>query len=419
MPKLSCWSCGRQIYTVAPLEALFAEERRCPRCGAFLNTERREAERRVQHRRVNPADDPGPPKPKSKPKPTVTATSAKTKGSTTSAKNTKTKAEPMSPDERRLAERRTARRRGAAKHTAGCCSEWARLMQLGFIGFGLIAGSIARAVRANPKTADWRMAAWSPSGKGPSRALKDRVVDVAAASPEAALADADLVILAAPATACLPLIDQLTGPWRHVLRPDAVVTDVASTKLRLVERADAAGLWYVGGHPMAGLETAGYGASDADLFVDRPWIVVPGALAGPSDVKRVIDLAKACRAKPLEMDAAAHDRAVAAISHLPLILAASLVEAVAGTPKAIRDDWPAASALAAGGWRDMTRVARGDPAMGAAIAVTNAPVLAARLRDFKAVLDAWLTELERPGGPKESALIERLAAARTILDEQR
>ncbi len=292
-------------------------------------------------------------------------------------------------------------------------------MQLGFIGFGLIAGSIARAVRANPKTADWKMAAWSPSGKGPSRAVKDRVLDVAATTPEAALAEADLVILAAPATACLPLIDQLTGPWRHVLRPDAVVTDVASTKLRLVERADAAGLWYVGGHPMAGLETAGYGASDADLFVDRPWIVVPGALAGPSDVKRVFDLAKACRAKAVEMDAAAHDRAVAAISHLPLILAASLVEAVAGTPKAIRDDWPAASALAAGGWRDMTRVARGDPAMGAAIAVTNAPVLAARLRDLKAVLDAWLTELERPGGPKESVLVERLAAARTILDEQR
>jgi prephenate dehydrogenase len=292
-------------------------------------------------------------------------------------------------------------------------------MDLGFVGFGLIGGSIARAVRANPKTSRWRMTAWSPSGNGPARALTERVIDVAATSPEAAVTEADLVILAAPATACLTLIDQLVGPWRNQLRPDAVVTDVASTKARIVDRADSAGLWFVGGHPMAGLETAGYGASEAALFVDRPWIIVPGALAGPSDVKRVFDLAKACRAKAVEMDAAAHDRAVAAISHLPLILAASLVEAVAGTPKAIRDDWPAASALAAGGWRDMTRVARGDPAMGAAIAVTNAPVLAARLRDLKAVLDAWLTELERPGGPKESVLVERLAAARTILDEQR
>jgi hypothetical protein len=61
MPRLACWSCGRQIYTVSPLESLFAEERRCPRCGAFLDLERRENERRGELRRQNPPDDPGPP----------------------------------------------------------------------------------------------------------------------------------------------------------------------------------------------------------------------------------------------------------------------------------------------------------------------------------------------------------------------
>jgi hypothetical protein len=61
MPRLACWSCGRQIYTVAPLESLFAEERRCPRCGAYMDVERRENERRGHHRRQNPPDDPGPP----------------------------------------------------------------------------------------------------------------------------------------------------------------------------------------------------------------------------------------------------------------------------------------------------------------------------------------------------------------------
>jgi hypothetical protein len=61
MPRLACWSCGRQIYTVAPLESLFAEERRCPRCGAFLNGERREDDRRGMNRRQNPVDEPGPP----------------------------------------------------------------------------------------------------------------------------------------------------------------------------------------------------------------------------------------------------------------------------------------------------------------------------------------------------------------------
>jgi hypothetical protein len=61
MPRLACRKCGRQIYTVTPLESLFHEERRCPRCGAFLNTERREDQRRTIDRRQNPADDPGPP----------------------------------------------------------------------------------------------------------------------------------------------------------------------------------------------------------------------------------------------------------------------------------------------------------------------------------------------------------------------
>jgi hypothetical protein len=61
MPRLACWSCGRQIYTVAPLESLFTEERRCPRCGAFLNAERRELDRRGQLRRQNQTHDPGPP----------------------------------------------------------------------------------------------------------------------------------------------------------------------------------------------------------------------------------------------------------------------------------------------------------------------------------------------------------------------
>ncbi len=80
MPRLACWSCGRQIYTVSPLESLFTEERRCPRCGAFLDKERRENERRGHHRRQNPADDPGPP----------------------------------TEEERRLAERRLARRRAGS-----------------------------------------------------------------------------------------------------------------------------------------------------------------------------------------------------------------------------------------------------------------------------------------------------------------
>jgi prephenate dehydrogenase len=293
-------------------------------------------------------------------------------------------------------------------------------MRLGFIGFGLIAGSIARAVRSNPATSDWTMTAWSPSGEGTRQAADDGILDAAATGPESVITDADLVVLAAPVTACLTYIDRLAGPWRDHLTGSAVVTDVASTKAMLMERAAAAGLRFVGGHPMAGRETAGYDSADATLFVDRPWVVVPGANVEPTDVGRVADLAAACSATVVLMDAAAHDRAIAGISHLPLVVAAALVEAVAGEPaREPGDDWTAAALLAAGGWRDATRVARGDPAMGAAIAATNAPALVGRIRDLQAVLDTWIAELERRGGPDEDAIAERLGSARSMLDESR
>ena len=167
---------------------------------------------------------------------------------------------------------------------------------------------------------------------------------------------------------------------------------------------------------MAGLESTGYAASRADLFVDRPWVIVPGQAVEPADVERVVELVQACRARVVRLDASTHDRAVAGISHLPLLLSAALVEAVAGPRTgASADDWETSRGLAATGWRDMTRLARGDPGMGAAIAATNAAALADRLRDLRAVLLEWQTELERPGGPDEAELLARLRAARAIL----
>jgi hypothetical protein len=107
MPRLACFACGRQIYTTAPLDSLFAEERRCPRCGAYLNTERREAERRQTIRRENPAHDPGPPRP------TATAKGSAAKGKGTAKPKARAAPEPDETGERRVAERRTYRRRGA------------------------------------------------------------------------------------------------------------------------------------------------------------------------------------------------------------------------------------------------------------------------------------------------------------------
>lgn len=292
-------------------------------------------------------------------------------------------------------------------------------MHVGFVGFGLIGGSIARAIRAADPTPPWTMAAWSPSGAGPDQAIADGVIDAAARSPAAALVDAELVVLAGPPTACLAALDDLGGSWRAAIAPNAVITDVASTKAVLLARADAAQLRYVGGHPMAGREASGYGAADPDLFVGRPWVIVPGRYTEASDIEPVAGLAGLCRARPIIMDAGVHDAAVAGISHLPLVLAAALVEAIAGDGSGgSGDDWPVAAALAASGWRDMTRLARGDPAIGAGIAVTNTAALLERLGAVQKTLDAWRAELERSGGPDEQAIERRFGAARARLEER-
>jgi prephenate dehydrogenase len=286
-------------------------------------------------------------------------------------------------------------------------------MRLAILGFGLIGGSVARAVRGGGDIGAATVA-WSPSGRGPREAAAAGIVDRAAPNVASAVDGADMVLLAAPPLACLALLDDLGGPLRRALG-QALVTDVASTKSAIVARAAARRLRFVGGHPMAGRETSGYGAADARLFVDHPWVVVPDG-AHSRDVEAVERLAHACGARPVRMSSDVHDDAVAAISHLPLLAAAALVEAVAGSPGAPRADWPVAAALAATGWRDATRLARGDVEMGAGIAATNAAALARRVRDLRAVLDRWLIDLERDGGPDAERLDARLRAARETLE---
>lgn len=271
-------------------------------------------------------------------------------------------------------------------------------MHLGFLGLGQIGGSVARAALASGFAT--RVSAWTPSGAGPRAAAADGIEP--AATLEAAVRGAQLVVLAAPPLACLDLLVAL-GALDPSVPGDAVVTDVASTKSEIVERAGQIGLRFVGGHPMAGREATGYASSDAALVVDRPWVVVPAADVEATD--RVLALATACGARPIRMSAAEHDEAVALISHAPLVVSAAMAGAAVGRP-----EWDAAAVLAAGGWASMTRLARGDPDMGAGILATNRVATSNALRLFAAALDEWIGLLEEGVEPTE--LRDRLLAAR-------
>ena len=292
------------------------------------------------------------------------------------------------------------------------------MTNVAILGLGLIGGSIARSLRvSDPDQGRWRISAWTPSGAGPREAMEAGFVDAAPARIDEAIAGADLVVLAAPPLACEQLVARLGGDLAAALQPHATVTDVASTKLALTRAALAAGIRFVGGHPMAGRETSGFGAAIDDLFVDRPWIVTEAVHGGDGALVEAVALA--CDARVVALDAATHDRLVAAISHVPLLVSVALAETVAGAGDSPDPDWTAASALAASGWRDTTRLARGDATMGAEIAASNAASIAAVLRSYRGRIDALLEVLEAPGGVDVAALRERLQQAKDRLEGRR
>jgi prephenate dehydrogenase len=299
--------------------------------------------------------------------------------------------------------------------------------RVAFLGFGLIGGSIALALRSAGAAS--HLAAWTPEGRGPAEGRQRAIIDTAAPSAAAALEGAELVVLAGPPLRILDTLEGLGGPLGANLADGATVTDVGSTKAAIVEAANRAGLSFVGGHPMAGRETTGVESADGELFVHRPWVIVPSNGAKPVDIGRVEALATAVGARPIRIAAEQHDAAVAAISHLPLVLAAALVESVALSPGA-NSTWATARGLAAAGWSDMTRLAKGDPEMGAGILATNAAPVAERLRALRQAIDTWIDNLDasgptgaQTGAPTAAptaadALGERLVRARNALIEK-
>jgi prephenate dehydrogenase len=209
-------------------------------------------------------------------------------------------------------------------------------------GLGLVGGSLARALTA----AGYRVV--GVDRENVRRAARRAGAVAATACTIEGATDADVVVLAAPPSANRRLLRRLA----RVSRPGLVITDVGSVKGPIVRDADRLGLSsFVGGHVMAGSEKRGFGASSAELFRGAPWWLVPGrdARAAPT-VRRLV---RAVGARPRTIDAAAHDRAVAFLSHVPQLASWALLEAAVADPVARRF-----LAGAGPGFRGMTRLAR-------------------------------------------------------------
>ncbi|MBD9421606.1 prephenate dehydrogenase/arogenate dehydrogenase family protein [Achromobacter sp. K91] len=275
---------------------------------------------------------------------------------------------------------------------------------LAVVGVGLIGGSFAAALRRAGQVG--RVLGVGRNAQSLARAVELGLIDEAASAEDAA-ARADLILLATPVGG---LGDVLSRMRAH-LRSDTVLTDGGSTKAEVVEAARAALgdriAQFVPGHPIAGAERTGPEAADADLYRKRTVILTPLAENGAASLELVRRAWQACGADVIDMDADAHDRVLASVSHLPHLLSAVYMEQVAEAT-----DASTRLALAGSGFRDFTRIAAGSPEMWRDIFLSNRDAMLAELADVRTVLDRAERAIADGDGAALLTLLDTAARAR-------
>lgn len=278
------------------------------------------------------------------------------------------------------------------------------LRKIAVVGPGLLGGSVALAAREFlPETP---VSVWARREQA-VRQLLDRGFEASGELREVCQ-DADLVILATPIGVMGDLARSIGSEAK--LAANAIVTDVGSVKSCVVDEQEPIccefGARFVGSHPMAGSEKTGLEHATADLFVEARCVITPSEKTDPDAAKIVDEFWSALGARTRRLDPAAHDRAVARISHLPHAAAAAVVRAALDSDGSALD-------LSGGGFRDSTRIAAGAPGMWAEILLENEIEVAAALRDLRASLDSLLEILEQRD---RGTLTEFLSLAKTQRD---
>jgi len=234
----------------------------------------------------------------------------------------------------------------------------------------LVQGHLCREVRGVARRAETALAAFF-----------ENAVDQATTDLQTGVAGADIVILATPVRTIVDMLAEV-GP---LLWPGALVMDMGSTKGEICAAMD----WLpphvqpIGGHPMTGKETAGYEAAETGLYRGATWVLTPLPRTSQDTIDLSLELVNAVGAKPVVLEPERHDNLVAVISHLPFLLASALVHTVDQTGVIDPTVWR----LAAGGFRDTSRVAASDTRMFMDILMTNREAVLAQLYTFQAQID--------------------------------
>ena len=277
------------------------------------------------------------------------------------------------------------------------------IRQLAIVGVGLLGGSVAKAARLGGLA--HRIVGIGRDAGRLRPALDDGTLDLAVTDLDAGVREADFILLAAPVLTIEGLLERV---WRAA--PDrALITDVGSTKRNIVRAAErfaaTRSLSFVGSHPLAGSEQAGYRVARADLFRGATVVVTPTEATELGALKKTTEFWEALGARVSSLDPETHDRTVAAISHLPHLIACALVDGAARVE-------PSALELAARGFRDTTRIAAGDPDMWTEIFLANRDALSATVEAFREALADLQRAIDAGQADALRAVLARIKATR-------
>ncbi len=250
--------------------------------------------------------------------------------------------------------------------------------KIGFIGLGLMGGSLAKSIKKYHKAF---IVAYDLKTDELNQALNDNVIDKISCSIEEDFTDLDIVFLCAPVKVNISLLEKLDT----IINKDCIITDIGSTKIDILTQSKKVcpDKIFIGGHPMTGSEKSGYDVSSSELFENIYYLLVSESAHNNMHLDKMYEFVKSIDSIPLVMGAVTHDRACAAISHVPHIVASALVNSV----KKQDDGHATMHTLAAGGFRDITRLASGSPEMWESILLTNKESILSSLNSYKKEID--------------------------------
>jgi len=278
-------------------------------------------------------------------------------------------------------------------------------LKVTIVGLGLIGGSLGMAVKKKKLA---RVIGLTRDKAKAALAVKLNAVDYASTNIRGLIQDADIIFICYPLHLIIPEIKKIL----QFLKPGTIITDVGSSKEEIVKEAEKMmprGIYFVGGHPMAGKEKAGLEEAEADLLEGENYILTKTAKTNEKALNTIKSLISHLGAKVSVLAPDVHDSIVAGISHMPVAVAAALVDSV-GNSGRLSDDM---IQFAASGFRDTTRIASGDPDLGAGMFVTNKKAVLASINAFRKSLSE-IEKLIRQGN--SAAIRDKLLQIKNLRD---